>query len=416
MCGLAILPKQFDKGKIFMNLKAEDVFRPGAFPEYTYISRKSQFSDLSYEFRLNQAIRVSGFLTSLVGPSKMGKTILCEKVIGFGRIVEISGADFGADTDFWKLVATKVGLSYEGQVISGKTVYDTCDEYAMKENYLLTKDKIIDYYKENDLVLVIDDFHYAPEGKRLVVAQQLKDAIRRGFKAIVVSLPHRADEAIRQNADLSGRLSLINMEPWEVDDLKEIAKLGFGKLGIVIEDSVAERIAVESLSSPQLMQYICLNICTLLEMMGDKNQRVRLEMLEKAYHYTTANFEYGDVVSLMRKGPNTRGKKRISFRARDGKEYDLYELLVKSIAENPPLMKLDYETIKKRLHEMIADGCKRPEQRAIKESLNKLQELLNEREDIFKVVDWKEGTLYIVDPLFLFYLRWGGWRHVSQWC
>ncbi|MCI8927767.1 MAG: hypothetical protein HFI96_08660 [Lachnospiraceae bacterium] len=45
------------------------------------------------------------------------------------------------------------------------------------------------------------------------ITQQLKDAIRRGFKAIAVSLPHRADEAIRQNADLSGRLSLINIEP-----------------------------------------------------------------------------------------------------------------------------------------------------------------------------------------------------------
>ena len=101
-----------------MDLKAEDVFRPGAFPEYTYISRKSTFSDLPYEFRLSQAIRVSGFLTSLVGPSKMGKTILCEKVIGFEKIVEISGADFDEDTDFWKLVATRTGLSYEGQVLS----------------------------------------------------------------------------------------------------------------------------------------------------------------------------------------------------------------------------------------------------------------------------------------------------------
>ena len=61
------------------------------------------------------------------------------------------------------------------------------------------------------------------------IAQQLKDAIRRGFKAIVVSLPHRADEAIRRNADLSGRLSMINMESWEVNDLKEIAKIGFKK-------------------------------------------------------------------------------------------------------------------------------------------------------------------------------------------
>ena len=38
----------------------------------------------------------------------------------------------------------------------------------------------------------------------------------------VISLPHRSDDAIRQNADLSGRLSLINMEPWNVDELKEI--------------------------------------------------------------------------------------------------------------------------------------------------------------------------------------------------
>ena len=98
-----------------MELRAEDVFRPGAFPEYTYISRKSKTSDLSYEFRLKQAIRVSGFLTSLVGPSKMGKTILCEKVIGFEKIVEISGADFNDDTDFFNLVVAKAGLSYEGQ-------------------------------------------------------------------------------------------------------------------------------------------------------------------------------------------------------------------------------------------------------------------------------------------------------------
>ena len=187
-----------------MALRAEDVFRPGAFPEHTYISRKSAVSNLSYEFRLMQAIKVSGFLTSLVGPSKMGKTILCEKVIGFEHIIEISGADFNEDTDFWKLVSAKAGLSYEGQFASEKIISSTNDKYTKKEIFLLTKDKIIDYYKNEELVLVIDDFHYAPKEKRMQIAQQLKDAIRRGFKAIVVSLPHRADEAIRQNADLSG--------------------------------------------------------------------------------------------------------------------------------------------------------------------------------------------------------------------
>ncbi len=207
-----------------MALKAEDVFTPGAFPEYTYISRKSAVSDLSYEFRLMQALKVSGFLTSLVGPSKMGKTILCEKVVGFENIVEVSGADIGRETDFWKLAASKVGMAYEGQFSSEKIISETNHKYSKKEIYSLTKDKIINYYKNENLVLVIDDFHYAPEEKRMQIAQQLKDAIRRGFKAVVVSLPHRADEAIRRNADLSGRLSMINIEPWKVNDLKEIAK------------------------------------------------------------------------------------------------------------------------------------------------------------------------------------------------
>jgi hypothetical protein len=393
-----------------MKLRAEDVFRPGAFPEYTYISRKSTISDLPYEFRLMQAIKVSGFLTSLVGPSKMGKTILCEKVIGFENIIEVSGADFDEDTDFWKLVSAKAGLAYEGHFASEKQISSTSDKYTKKETFSLTKDKIIKNYIENNLVLVIDDFHYAPEGKRMQIAQQLKDAIRRGFKAIVVSLPHRADEAIRQNADLSGRLSLINMEPWAVDDLKEIAKLGFGKLGFSIEDTIASQIAVESLSSPQLMQYICLNICTMLEMADDKSKQIRQELLETAYRYTTANFEYGDVVSLMQKGPNTRGKSRSTFRTIDGHDRDIYELIVKSIAENPPIMKLEFEDVKERIYHLLADDCKKPSPQMIRESLAKLQELLYGREDIFKVLDWKEGSLYILDPLFLFYLRWGGVR------
>lgn len=148
------------------------------------------------------------------------------------------------------------------------------------------------------------------------IAQQLKDAIRRGFKAIVVSLPHRADEAIRQNADLSGRLSLINMEAWKVQDLKEIAKLGFSKLNIPIEESVAEKIAVESLSSPQLMQYICLNICTILEMMKGEYIQIGQEILETAYRYTTANFEYGDVISLMKKDQIQEEKAEMYFKQR----------------------------------------------------------------------------------------------------
>ena len=393
-----------------MTMRAEKVFKPGAYPTYTYVSRHYEDTDISYELRLKQALRTAGCLTSIIGPSKMGKTILCEKVIGLDNIVEISGADFNENTDFWATVAAKVELPYMGEITTERfsKTEEITDRDGKNEKYVLSKDKIIEYYKKENLVLVIDDFHYAPKEKRMQIAQQLKDAIRRGFKAIVVSLPHRADEAIRQNADLSGRLSLINMDSWKVEDLKEIAKKGFSKLNIKIADEIAEQIAVESLSSPQLMQYICLNICSILEMNENKEKSVGQEILKTAYHYTTANFEYGDVVLLMKKGPSTRGKSRNTFQLKNGQLCDLYELIVKSIAENPPIMQLTFEDVKERIYSLISDESKKPTPQAIKESLTKLQELLHIREDIFKVLDWKDDILYILDPLFLFYLRWGG--------
>ena len=65
---------------------------------------------------------------------------------------------------------------------------------SKSEKYVLAKDTVIQYYKEYDKVLVIDDFHYASKEMQAKMAQQLKDAIRRELKVVVVSLPHRADK------------------------------------------------------------------------------------------------------------------------------------------------------------------------------------------------------------------------------
>lgn len=35
-----------------MRLKAENVFKPGAYPEYTYVSRNYENTGISYELRL----------------------------------------------------------------------------------------------------------------------------------------------------------------------------------------------------------------------------------------------------------------------------------------------------------------------------------------------------------------------------
>ena len=391
-----------------MSLKAENIFKPGAFPEYTYVSRNYENTGISYELRLKQALRTAGCLTSIIGPSKMGKTILCEQVIGLDNIVEVSGADFNENTDFWAIIAAKVGLPYMGEITTERASTEGKSEErdSKSEKYILSKDKIIRYYIENNKILVIDDFHYASAEMQMKMAQQLKDAIRRELKVVVVSLPHRADDAIRQNADLSGRLSLINIETWKEEDLKKIAIKGFDKLEIKITDNIAEKLAIECLTSPQLMQNICLSICTLLE--DEKKQEVNDEILEKAYRFTTINFNYADVVSVLIKGPNPRGQQRKLYRTVDGKELDLYGIIVESLAKNPPMTELDFESFYNRIFNVIEENDRlKLEKQTVRNHLNHLQELLEGKEEIYRAIEWKDGKVYVLDPLFLFYLRWG---------
>lgn len=391
-----------------MSLKAENIFKPGAFPEYTYVSRNYENTGISYELRLKQALRTAGCLTSIIGPSKMGKTILCEQVIGLDNIVEVSGADFNENTDFWAIIAAKVGLPYMGEITTERASTEGKSEErdSKSEKYILSKDKIIRYYIENNKILVIDDFHYASMEMQMKMAQQLKDAIRRELKVVVVSLPHRTDDAIRQNADLSGRLSLINIETWKEEDLKKIAIKGFDKLEIKITDNIAEKLAIECLTSPQLMQYICLSICTLLE--DEKKQEVNDEILEKAYRFTTINFNYADVVSVLIKGPNPRGQQRKLYRTVDGKELDLYGIIVESLAKNPPMTELDFESFYNRIFNVIEENDRlKLEKQTVRNHLNHLQELLEGKEEIYRAIEWKDGKVYVLDPLFLFYLRWG---------
>lgn len=226
-----------------MTMRAEKVFKPGAYPTYTYVSRHYEDTDISYELRLKQALRTAGCLTSIIGPSKMGKTILCEKVIGLDNIVEISGADFNENTDFWATVAAKVELPYMGEITTERfsKTEEITDRDGKNEKYVLSKDKIIEYYIQHNKVLV------------------------------------------------------------------------------------------------------------------------------------------------------------------------MYGLIVESLAKNPPLTEISFETFYSRIIQLIKLSAneKNPEKSIVKEHLRKLQNVLEAKEEIYRAIEWKDGKVYVLDPLFLFYLRWG---------
>ena len=108
-------------------------------------------------------------------------------------------------------------------------------------------------------------------------------------------------------------------------------------------------------------------------------------------------------------------KKHISLQQRkmyettDGKLLDMYGLIVESLAKNPPLTEISFETFYSRIIQLIKLSAneKNPEKSIVKEHLRKLQNVLEAKEEIYRAIEWKDGKVYVLDPLFLFYLRWG---------
>ncbi len=398
-----------------MKLRVKDVFIAGALPIHTYISRRAEFG-ITYESRLRNAVDMTGFLTSIVGPSKTGKTVLCDKVIGTNRYVDFIGNDFKESEDFWVTIAHKVGIPLErehtkiqkteGQGLAGTTEAITT---SITESFRSNKDKVIQYFIQHDLVLLLDDFHYASSSKQLEIAYQLKDAIRKGLQTIIISLPHRSDDAIRKNADLSGRLNLINIEPWNKEELKEIAIAGFGKLGMNIDPAIAEHIAQESLSSPQLMQSICYNLGMILDLdhLGPTTNPDQ-SVLNQAYKMTSLNLlAYQEVARKLKTGPNPRGQKRKTYLTVHGEEVDTYELLLKAIAYDPPVVSLSTDDMKGRVDVLLGDAVDKPTRKKIKENIGQMLSIIQNSEPMYQVFDYKDDEVYILEPLFLFYLRWG---------
>ncbi len=380
--------------------KAQDVFIPGALPESTYITRKTRIG-FTYEERLKQALSMNGYLTSISGPSKIGKTVLCEKVVGLDRLIEVSGSDFNEKDQMWVKIGTKAGMPLGGETVSGNI-----SDNAMRESYILTKESVIDYYKGHDLVLLLDDFHYADEQMQRFMAQQFKDAIRKGFKVIIASLPHRSDDAIRTNPDLQGRISMIDIEAWTQEELCQIPITGFGELNIGISRTAIDRLTEESICSPHLMQLICLNICILTGVDERKICGIPEEILDKAFQFSTMNFNYQQIADTIRSGKNSRGKSRKRYRTKAWGMLDLYELILEAIAVDPPFASVGFEGIMSRVVRLVEDDEK-PTTKSLKEYLQNLQEVIQEKGRSHEVIEWKDDTFYVLDPHFLFYLRWG---------
>lgn len=413
-------------------LKPEEVFTPGSFPVHTYVER----DDGSLEADLRQALRTKGYVVSLAGPSKSGKTVLVERVVGRDLLIPISAATISSDEDVWQHILNWMGAPSEtsftrqtstggGAKVGGKAekgiilakgeVHGELDfqhtrEKGRAESYIRGgMAQVIREIADSDFVILLDDFHYMDRDLQGVVAKQIKEAARQGVRFILASVPHRSEDAVRSLPDLRGRVVGLELDFWDLKDLAVIAEAGFSALGVEISNPMVQEFAREAAGSPQLMQSICLNACDELGLdEGSQNASLKLDrrQLDVVFLRTSRNAQFRALVDVLDEGPRVRGQDRKTYQFRDGTTGDVYRAVLKAIAADPPSLSFTYDELRERAAG-ICNG-EAPSGSSMTGSCQQMATLAHSRFSSERAIDWDDAkqVLEIVDPLLLFYLRW----------
>lgn len=406
-----------------MNYQIEDVFSPRSFPQNTYISRKLDDEE-TVDDRLRRALAMKGNLIFVSGASKSGKTVFCHKAIAAESYIALSGNQISTKADFWNHIAEQLPLSdavvttTSGQDTSAKTgqaqfsvnfgvanmgvninkpsgaVFN--QQLAMTNNR--TERQIIQYLIDNDKVLVIDDFHYVAREMQMYIARTLKTELFNGLKAVIISLPHRSDEAIICNPDLIGRTTSIEILPWTAAELKAIAVKGFKLLGMPIGEAEENLLAQESITSPQLMQENCFQLAFAAM---QKKQSISLELGHFAFKQTARNYaHYERLVKAIVQGI---GRRKLYALAQGS--VDIYHLLLLAFKADPPVTELSMVTLKERIKGLLLSK-ELLSSTIISATINKIIKIVEATMPDLDALEYRAQCLYILDPFLLFYLRW----------
>ena len=417
-------------------LSSAEVFTPTSFPTYTYVPRDS----LHHERLLREWARSSTQIASISGPSKAGKTVLVQRVVGQGNLVTVSGASVRTADQLWERVLDWLGephvtaagnLSAEADGTTkehnvslgitgtgagsrgGKSKVATETETLTATANRRGLPQVVEELANTAYTVLLDDFHYIPQAIQGDVAQQLKDAASRGVRICVASVPHRADNVVRALPELRGRVVAIDVEYWIKKDLLEIPRLGCAHLALLVDATSLGMFATEAAGSPQLMQSICLWMCNQLGVRetGDAPREVTLDdaARREILFLTSCSVDFRSLTRSMIAGPKTRPGERQLYTHRDGRQGDVYLTLLRAVAMDPPRLTLEKDELNRRLEDMCTG--KHPDAASIVRTCLALGQIAQGfAAPTGPSLEWddQESVLVLPDPYLLFYLRWSG--------
>ncbi|HEX4156035.1 MAG TPA: hypothetical protein VHY48_10515 [Acidobacteriaceae bacterium] len=421
-----------------MPLRATEVFTPGAFPVHTYVERSQE----GFESALADALATPGQVVSLSGPSKSGKTVLVEKVVGQDQLIPVSGVSIRHPDDVWRKVLDWMDLPMSSTVtntygVAGETELSAKGSVGFKfvakgeaggrgqiggsfeKSAEEVRDRrglpqVVSEIADSDFVVLIDDFHYMPRDVQSEVAKSLKEAVRLNIKIVAAAVTHRGDDLLRANSELRGRVRSVDLRYWSADELTAIARTGFGVLNADLSQTILQQFVTESAGSPQLMQLLCLNTCFVTNLrekydgMFPAVLNVGKVELQRILEQTSSNTDFRSLVDVLDAGPRTRGTERKTYRFRDGMSGDVYSVVLRALAFDPPKLSFTYDELVARTA-AVCEG-ESPVGSSVTGTCLHMSKLAEEKFPSERAVDWDESkqVFDVPDPYFMFYLRWSG--------
>jgi len=412
-------------------MKVQQVFTPNDTPTVTYVDRS--------EHKLEQTLRdhfdTPKIVVSISGPSKSGKTVLIRKVVPEDTLITVAGAGIESSDHLWDRVLGWMGAPSERTVtqqsntqanIAGEAAGNAGIPFVAQgeakasgglshsrgseesKTYLRRgADQVIKEISNSSFVVFIDDFHYIKEELREEIGKEIKVAAENGVKIFTASVPHRADDVVRSNTELRGRVAAVDLAFWSENELKQIANKGFAALNVDLAPAISKRLAEEAFGSPQLMQAICLNLCYVLGIRETLPEHVRIDVspdqLEETLLRTSTFTDFSKMVLALHTGPRTRGTERKEHTFRDGTKGDVYRSILLSVKSDPAKLSLSYEDILNRVRDVSIGEA--PVGSSITSALEQMAFIATDLQPTNSPLAWDGDNLDITDPYFLFFVR-----------
>lgn len=405
------------------------IFISGGFPKETYVKREQLEKALEDVVGTNRIISITGI-------TKSGKTVLTQSLFEESAVIRVNAGELSEEDNFWHVLCSKCGYevlskcnfksstidSNQNDVsvtascfgLGGKKSRNKGTTHAVETHFETSiKSVLSDYFSRHkeDKIVVIDDFHYFNDSLKKEIIRFFKAHVHNGLNLVLISIPHRSHEAVAVEREMQGRVCPVQVESWSREELIQIAQIGFQRLGKDIEGTTLDLFASESYGSPHLMQAFCLDLSLSLIDSGDYSGATMLTPTEEQVKLVlrrVANQVGKMLFSKIVKGLSGE-RKRIPRQLNDGRKVDIYGL----VAHTFTVLRPDMSSIR------ISDFVKTAQQQCLKEP-PKSHEITRVLQVISKVavydsssnpiidLDLKgERCIYITDPFFPFYLKWG---------